>query len=130
MRAREGREDKLAGVWVARVNWQSIAMLGDLLQRLYIRDIKAGIDSLREHIQGEGDDIDIAGTLAVAEQSALNAVCTGHHAEFSRSHAGAPIIVRVERQDNRVPVFYVAGEPFDLTAIHVCRADLTDGWSV
>jgi hypothetical protein len=57
VRAREGREDKLAGVWVARMDRQSIAMLGDLLQRLDIRDIKAGIDSLREHIQGEGDDM-------------------------------------------------------------------------
>src|SRR4051812_42894506 len=119
MRAREGREDKLAGVWVARMDRQSIAMLGDLFQRLDIRDIKAGIDSLREHIQGEGDDIDIAGTLAVAEQTALYAVRTGHHAKFSRSDGGAPIIVRVKRQDNRVPSFYVAGEPFDLVGINV-----------
>src|SRR4051812_39205124 len=109
---------------------QSIAMLGDLPQRLDIGDIKAGIDSLREHVQGEGDDIDIAGPLAVAEQSALNAVCTGHHAKLSRSHAGAAIIVRVERQDSRVAVFYVAGEPFDLIGINVGRCHLDRGWEI
>ncbi|MGW8171009.1 MAG: hypothetical protein ACWGHV_05160 [Stutzerimonas stutzeri] len=41
-----------------------------------------------------GDEVDIAGTLAIAEQGAFDAVGAGHQAQFGRGDAGAAVVVR------------------------------------
>ena len=49
-----------------------------------------------EEVHAEGDEADVAGALAVAEEAALDAVGPGEVAELGRGHAGAAVVVRVQ----------------------------------
>ena len=80
-----------------------------------------GIDPLREHVQRQRHDIDIAGALAIAEQRAFDAVGAGHQAQFGGGNAGAAVIVRMQRDDDVFAVVDIAAHPFDLVGIDVRR---------
>ena len=86
--------------------------------------VEARIDPLAEQVQRQGDDIDIAGALAIAEQRALDPVGPGHHAELGRGDRGAAVVVRMQAEDQAVAVAHVAREPFDLVGVDVRRRHL------
>src|SRR5207249_1997677 len=68
-----------------------------------------------------GDDVEIAGALAVAEEGAFDAVRAGEQPEFSRGDAGAAIIVCVQANDERTAILNVPADPFDLVGIDVAH---------
>ena len=59
---------------MARVDGQPVAVLGHAPQRVDVADVELRVDALAEQIQGQGDDVDVAGALTVAEQRALDPV--------------------------------------------------------
>ena len=67
MRAGKSGVDQFADIGVALVHGQLVAMFNDLLQPIDVMQIQFGIDALGEHIERHGDDIDIAGALAIAK---------------------------------------------------------------
>ena len=85
------------------------------------------IDALRVHVEGEGDEIDVAGALAVAEEAALDAVGAGHEAELGGGDGGAAVIVRVEADEDAVAAGEVLVHPLDLVGVDVGRGDLDRG---
>src|SRR5690606_10900713 len=82
VRAREGREDQVAGVGMARVHGQLVAVLDAAPHFVDIGEVEAGVYALGIQIEGQGDKIDVAGALAVAEQAAFDAVGAGHDGEL------------------------------------------------
>ena len=77
------------------------------------------VDTLGVEVQGHGDQIDVAGALAVAKQAAFHAVGAGHQTQFGGSDAGTAIVVGVQADQHAVTTVYVAAEPFDLVGIDV-----------
>ncbi|UUZ52064.1 hypothetical protein LP420_03610 [Massilia sp. B-10] len=53
---------------------QLIAFLGQLAHRVDVGKIESRVDALGVQIEGQRDQVDIAGALAVAEQAAFDAV--------------------------------------------------------
>ena len=104
VRAGEGRVDQVAGVGVARVDRQPGGVLGHPAHLVDVAEVERRVDPLREQVHGQGDDVDVAGPLAVAEQGALDPVGTGQHGQLGRGHRGAPVVVRVQAEDDRVAV--------------------------
>ena len=107
MRAAERGEDQFARVRLARRNRHAGATLINVNDRIEIREIQFRINAVHVKIQRHGDDVQIAGAFAVAEQRAFDAIRAGEQAEFRRRHAGAAVIVRVQADDERVAVFDV-----------------------
>ena len=101
VRAGERGVDEVADVGVALVHRQPVAVLGHAAQRVDVADVELGVDALAEQVHGQGDDVDVAGALAVAEQRALDPVGAGQHAQLGRGHRAAAVVVRVQRQDDR-----------------------------
>ena len=62
--------------------------------------VEPGIDALAEQIERQGDDIDIAGALAIAEQRALDPVGAGHHRQLGGGDGGAAVVVRMHAEDD------------------------------
>ena len=89
---------------MAGVDGQPVAVLGHAPERVDVGDVELGVDALGEQVHGQGDDVDVAGALAVAEQRALDAVGAGHHAELGGGHRAAAVVVRVQRQDDAIAV--------------------------
>ena len=75
-------------------------------------------------IQRDGDEVQVAGAFAVAEEGALDAVGAGEQAEFGGGHAGAAVVVGVEADDQRIAVLDVPAHPFDLVGIDVGHGHL------
>jgi hypothetical protein len=100
--AGEGREHEIPDVGVARVDRELGAVFESAGDGVDVGEIEAGIDALRVHVEGEGDEVDVAGALAVAEKAAFDAVGAGHQAEFGGGHCRAAVVVRVEADDDAV----------------------------
>ncbi len=94
MGAGESGEHELAGIGVARIDGQLVAMLEGADDLVDVVDLQGRVDALGEHIQGQSDDVDVAGALAVAEERALDALGAGHQRQLGGGHAGATVVVR------------------------------------
>ena len=104
VRAGEGGVDQVAGVGVAGVDGHAGGVLGHPAHLLDVAEVERRVDALGEQVHGQGDDVDVAGPLPVAEQGALDPVGAGQHGQLGRRHRGAPVVVGMEAQDDRVAV--------------------------
>ncbi len=103
---------------------QLVAVLDQLAHGVDVREVQAGVDALRVQVHRQGDQVDVAGAFAVAEQAALDAVGAGHHRQLGGGDSGAAVIVRVDADDQRFAVVQVAAHPFNLVGIDVRRRRL------
>lgn len=87
MGAGERSKYQLSSVRMTRIDMHLCAALVNLRDLLDVADLKLRIDSLGEHIVGNGQDIHVAGTLTVSEQGSFNAVSACKHCQFCRSSA-------------------------------------------
>jgi hypothetical protein len=95
MAAAEGRVDQFTGIGMARMRADLGAGFHRAHDAAHVGEIEQRVDALRIEIHGHGDEIHVAGALAIAEQGALDTVGAGHHCQFGGRHAAAAIIVRV-----------------------------------
>lgn len=76
--AGEGAYDKLATVGCAGVDGDFSAVFNSVDDGGYIAEVDIGVDALGVEVECEGDEVDVSGSFAVAEEAAFNAVRTGH----------------------------------------------------
>ena len=77
-------------------HWQLVAVLDGATDLVDAAEVDLRVDPLTEQVDPQCDQADVAGALAVSEQTALDAVGPGHEAEFGRGHSGATVVVGVE----------------------------------
>ncbi len=104
---------------MALVDGQLVAVLDRAPDLVDVAEVDLRIDALREQVHPEGDQVDVAGALAVAEQRALDAVGAGEVAELGSRDCSAAVVVRVQGQDDGVAVGEVTVHPLDLVRVHV-----------
>lgn len=88
-----------------------------------VREIQLRIDTAGVEIHGQGEDIDIAGSLAVTEQRALDPFGTGQAGLLGGGNPGAPVIVRMDADDHAVTTAEMPAKPFDLIGEDIGRGD-------
>ena len=104
---------------------QLVALLDDRARLVDLRQVEARIDALREQVQRDRDDVDVAGPLAVAEQRSLDPLRARHQPQLGGRDGGAAVVVRVNGEDAAVAVREVAREPLDPVGVDV-RRELLD----
>lgn len=70
--------------WVDR---EIITLRDDVDDMLKIAEVEIRVDALGVEVQGEVDEIDVAGTFTVSEQTAFDSVATSKKSKFSRSNS-------------------------------------------
>ena len=103
---------------------QLVALLDDPARLVELRQVEPGIDPLREQVEREGDQVDVPGSLAVAEQAALDPLGAGHQPELGRRDRRAAVVVRVDGEDGAVAVREAADEPLHPVRVDVRRERL------
>ena len=98
---------------------QLVAIFRRLHEAIYIGEIQLWIDTLGEEIQAKGDKINIACPLTIAEQRSLYPLGTSHHRQFRRRYPGAPIIMRMNTENDRLPPGEMPVHPFNLVSVDV-----------
>ncbi len=126
VRARERRVHELADVRMAWMNGKLVALLDDRPRLVDRREVELRVDALREQVERERDEVDVAGPLAVAEERALHTLGAGHEPELGRGDGRAAVVVRVHGEDRRVALREVTPEPLDPIRVDV-RRELLDG---
>jgi hypothetical protein len=114
VRTRERGKDELARPRGTRVHGDVVALRDHFDALFEVGKVEFGRDTLGVHVEREGDEVDVAGPLAVAEQATLDTVGTSHQAEFRCSDARAAVVVGVQRDDDVLAVLDVAAEVLDL----------------
>ena len=124
VRAGEGRVDELAGVGMPRVDGQLGAEHGDVADLVDARQVELGVDALREEVERQRDQVDVAGALAVAEERALDPLATGHQRELGRRHRSAAVVVRMQADDHGLAARDLPAERLDQVGVEVGRREL------
>ena len=75
---------------------QLVALLDDAARLVELGEVEPRVDALGQQVEGERDQVDVAGPLAVAEQAALDALGAGHQPELRRRDGRAAVVVRVD----------------------------------
>ena len=83
---------------MAGVDRQAVAVLGDPSQGVDVGDVELRVDAVGEQVHRQVDDVDVARSLAVAEQRALDTIGTRHHPELGGGHGAASVVVRMQRK--------------------------------
>src|SRR6185295_9520667 len=124
VRTGKSREHEFTTVRMARVDWQLVAVLDGADNRIDVRKIQSGIDTLAVEIQCQSHKVDVTRALAVAEQASFDTICTGHDGKLRRSHGTTTVVMRMHRQHDAVAGLDMAAEPLDLVGIDVWRCHL------
>src|SRR5207253_520508 len=82
MRSAERGEDEFASIGLARRDDHARATLVHSANAIQIAEVQSRVDAVHVKIQRYGDDIQVAGPLAVAEKRAFDAVGARQQAEF------------------------------------------------
>ncbi len=115
---------------MARVHGQLVAVLHRAADLVDVGEVQPGRHTLRVEVEGDVDDVQVAGALAVAEEAAFEAIGPRHERELTRRRAGAPIVVRVHRQHDGLAPSQVPMHPLDHVGEDVGRAVLHRGGQV
>ena len=67
-----------------------------LADRRNIVEVQPGIDAVGVHVHGQCHDVDISGTLAIAEKGSLDPVGAGENAQLRVTDAAAAVIMRMK----------------------------------
>ena len=124
VRAREGRVDQIAAVGVTLVHRQLVAVLDRTPHVVQVGEVDLRVDALAVEVHAQRDQADVAGPLAVAEQAPLDPVGAGQVAQLGGRDALAPVVVRVQRQDDVLAVLQVPAHPLDAVGVDVGRGHL------
>jgi hypothetical protein len=87
---------RVDGSWL---QYSTVLMISSMSEKS-----SSGSTPLRVHVERDRHQAAVAGALAIAEQAAFDAVAAGHQAQFRRRHAGAAVVVGVERDHHAVAV--------------------------
>ena len=74
---------------------------------------------MRVQIESESDEIDITSALAVAEQSTLNTLGTGHLSKLGRGNGTATVVVRMEGDNELLTLGHISAEILNLIGVNV-----------
>ena len=130
MRAGERSEHEVAGVRVTLGNLDLVAVLNRLANLGHVGQVKLRVDALGEPVEAQRDQVDVAGTLAVAQQAAFHAVGAGQHGQLGGGHAHAFVVVRVEGEHHGVTVVEVGGDVLHFVGEHVRRGHFHGGGQI
>ena len=124
MGAGEGGEDQLTGVRLPIAHGHAGDLLIELHGAGHIGKVQLGVHAMGVEVHGQGDQVYVAGALAVAEQGAFHPLAAGQHAQFGGGDSGAAVVVGVEAEDDVLPVVQVFAHEFDLLGVHVRHGHL------
>lgn len=94
---------------------QLIALRDDVDDRLDVAKVDIWRDTLRVQVESDLYEIDIAGALAIPEQTAFHSLRPCEDAELCGSSGTPTVIVTVKGNAGHLAVFQVSAEVFDLT---------------
>ena len=100
----ECSKDKLSRIRLTIRNDHARGALVNFSQTRKIGKIQPGRNPVAVHVKRDNHDIEIPGPFATSEKSAFHPIRTRHETQLSGSHSGAPVIVRVQGNDDRVPL--------------------------
>jgi hypothetical protein len=128
--ARKGTHDQGAGVGGTRVDRDLVGVLDNVNDLVQIRKVQVGAQSLGVQVQSQGDNIDVAGALAVAKQASLDTVSAGHLGQLGRSDGGASVIVVVNTDADGLALVNVPAKVLNLVGKDVGRGQLDGGGQI
>jgi hypothetical protein len=109
---------------MALVHVDPVAVLHRSAHRVEVGEVDHRVDALGVQVQPQRHQVHVPGPLAVAEQAALHPLRARQHRQFRGRDAGAAIVVRVHREDHRVPPCQVSVHVLDLIGVDVRGGDL------
>ena len=123
VRATKGGEHQIAHIGVARVDGQLVAMLHGAGHGIYVGKVQSGVHALGVKVERQGDDVHVAGTLAVAKQAAFYTVGASHQAQLGGGYCRATVVMWVQADDDAVAPGHVAVHPLDLVGVNIGRGN-------
>ncbi len=101
------------------MNRQAGHPLINVNQLIHIFYIKLRVHSLGKHIQGKCYYIHITGPFTIAKESSFHPFPSRHEAKLCGGDGTASIVMRMQAQDNGIPIRNFVAEPLYLIGINI-----------
>ena len=88
----------------------------------HVGEVQLRINPHGIHVHCQGDDIHISGTLSIAEQRPLDAVCTCQNAHFRICNTTTAVIMRMQGYDDILTIFHMLAHIFNLLCVNMRHA--------
>ena len=109
---------------MSRVDGKLRTLPRDRADLIHVSKVELWIDPLAVKIHGHRHDVHISGSLAVAQQGPFYAVCARHDAQLSCRDSAAAIVMRMQRNNQRIAILHMVAKPLDLVGVDIRRAHL------
>ena len=124
MRTGESGECQFSSIGPALRDDHAGQGLIDFADVVDVGEIEMRIDSLGIQVQGDGDDVQIAGALTVPEEGSLNPLRAGQHGQLGAGDAGSAVIVRMNGDDGGFGIGQLADKVLNLVGKRVAGVEL------
>ena len=105
MGAGKGRENQSAGIGLALAHLHAGDGFIGVRNSGQVGKVQPRLHPLGVHVHSQGDDVHVAGALPIAEQGPFHPFRPGQQRHFRVRHGAAPVVVRVEGENDVFPVF-------------------------
>ena len=95
-----------------------------------MREIQSAIYTMAHHIQCNGYQIHITGTLTIAEQSTFHTICSGQYAELRIADTAASVVMGMYAKYYIITIFQMLVHIFYLTRKYVRHCYLYGGGQI
>ena len=124
MAAGESRKHQSTRIGRPLIHMHPGAALINLHNGRKIGKVQPGIYAVGIHIQRQGDNIHIAGSLAIAKEGAFHPVGTGQQRQLCIGYTGAPVVVGVQGKGHIGAVLQILADVFYLAGVYMGQAHL------
>ena len=77
------------------------------------------VDALGEEVQPQCDKVDVSGALTITKETAFDTISTRQVTQLRSSHRGAAVIMRVQAEQDIVPMVKVSRHPLNRVGIDI-----------
>ena len=120
----EGSEDHPSGVGVSLSHPHAGAPLTGVHDLIHVVDGKARFDALGQQVEGQGDDVRAAGSLAGAEERPFHPAGARKKCKLRGRGGHAPVVVGPDAEDHLIFLSQLLLHPFHLVGKDVWHVEL------
>lgn len=94
---------------------RNVVTLGDGVDDvLQIGEVEFGGDTLSVEIERHRNQVDVSGSFPAREETSLHSIRSGHESQLGGGDSSSSVVVRVEGNDDTIPVLDVTTKVLNL----------------
>lgn len=119
MRTGESSKYQLAAIRLTRMHFHICIFFVSFYDFRHVAEVQFGVNTVREQVHCQCDNINVTSSFTVAEQCAFDTVTACQQTQFRIGYGSAAVVVGVQRKDYVFTVVQVFGHISNLRCVNM-----------